>query len=268
MPANECKFKSRFFHAAVLLWSFVALLSGCQDSRAGNESRAAVTPAAATPTTTPAASPTPDTRPLIVAFGDSLTAGYGLESSRAWPALLQQRIDAKGLHYRVVNKGVSGDTSKGGLSRVDDALQGDVRILILEFGGNDGLRGLPPAELKKNLAQIISAAQRRNVTVILAGMEAPPNFGDDYTRDFRDVYRDLAKEYKLALIPFFLAGVGGIAELNQPDGIHPNEKGSVIVLNNLWPVLESALKQGRADSMTIERGVALADFVLHRADLI
>lgn len=245
MPANECKFKSRFFHVLLLL-PLVALHSGCQDSQAGNEPRAAVTPAAVTPAIspamTPAVSPATDARPLIVALGDSLTAGYGLETSRAWPALLQQRIDSKALSYRVVNKGVSGDTSKGGLSRVEDALQGDVRILILELGGNDGLRGLPPAELKENLAQIIEAAQRRNIKVILAGMEAPPNFGDDYTGDFRGVYRDLAKKYKVALIPFFLTGVGGIAELNQPDGIHPNEKGSQVVLENVWPVLEPMLK--------------------------
>jgi acyl-CoA thioesterase-1 len=242
MPVINRNFKSSFFLILFLLSAAVALLSSCQDSRADNQSAPrpmVASPNLPTSATTPA---TEENHPLIVALGDSLTAGYGLETAQAWPSLLQQRLDRQGLNYRVVNKGVSGDTSKGGLSRMEEALRGDVRILILELGANDGLRGQPPAELKKNLSGIIEAAQRRNIKVILAGMEAPPNFGDDYTGEFRRVYRDLAKEYKVALIPFFLSGVGGIADLNLPDGVHPNAKGSEIVLENVWQALEPMLR--------------------------
>lgn len=245
MPVNSRKFKSRFFHVLPLLF-FTVLMNGCQDSKAvGSKASSQSGYGAANLTPTPAAVTSPaaeDNRPLIVALGDSLTAGYGLETAQAWTALLQKRLDERRFNYRVVNKGVSGDTSKGGLSRIEDALRGDVKVLILELGGNDGLRGLPPAELKKNLSEIIEAAQQRNIRVILAGMEAPPNFGDDYTSEFRSVYRDLAQQYRLALIPFFLQGVGGIADLNLPDGIHPNEKGSQIVLENVWKALEPVLK--------------------------
>ncbi len=180
---------------------------------------------------------------MIVAFGDSLTAGYGLPEPglQSYPALLQRRLDESGYSYRVVNAGVSGDTSAGGVRRIDWALKGDVRFLILELGGNDSLRGQPPTGIKKNLAQIIEAAQKRNVKVILAGMEALPNLGAEYTQAFRQLFRDLASEHRLKLIPFFLAGVGGIADLNQADGIHPNIRGTEIVLDNVWRALEPML---------------------------
>jgi acyl-CoA thioesterase-1 len=175
--------------------------------------------------------------PLIVAFGDSLTAGYGLSESQSYPSLLQHRLDREGYRYRVVNAGVSGDTSAGGVRRVEWALKGDVRFLILELGANDALRGQPAAETKKNLAHIIETALRHKVTVVLAGMEAPPNLGVEYTREFREVFRDLARQYNLALVPFFLEGIGGVNELNQSDGIHPNAKGTEIVVENIWRVL-------------------------------
>lgn len=180
---------------------------------------------------------------MIVAFGDSLTAGYGLPDSQSYPARLQRLLIERGYRYRVVNAGVSGDTSAGGARRVEWALKGDVRVMILELGGNDALRGQPPAELKKNLARIIETAKKRGVNVILAGMEAPPNLGPDYTREFREVFSDLAREYDAPLIPFFLARVGGIAELNQMDGIHPNDKGTQIVVDNVWRILEPLLKE-------------------------
>ena len=182
-----------------------------------------------------------DSRPRITVLGDSLTAGLGLPKAASYPALLQERVDAAGLRFEVVNAGVSGDTSAGGLARLDWALEGDVRILIVALGGNDGLRGLPPEELQRNLARIVERAQAKGITVILAGMEAPPNYGADFTRDFRNVYRELARQYKVTLIPFFLEGVGGIESLNQPDGIHPNEKGAVIVMENVWRVIEKEL---------------------------
>lgn len=192
-----------------------------------------------------AEAPLPDLSdaPVIVAFGDSLTAGYGLAESQSYPSLLQRRLLDRGYRYRVVNAGVSGDTTAGGVRRIDWALKGDVRILILELGANDGLRGQPVSEMKKNLAQIIERAQERNVKVILAGMEALPNFGPEYTSEFRRAFSDLAKEYKVAFIPFFLDKVGGIAELNQADGIHPNPKGVPIIVDNVWNVLEPMLKE-------------------------
>jgi acyl-CoA thioesterase-1 len=176
--------------------------------------------------------------PRVVVLGDSLTAGLGLAPSEAYPSLLQQRLSQRNLDYEVVNAGVSGDTSAGGLSRLDWALEGDVRVLILALGANDGLRGLSPDALGNNLSQIIERAQARGITVILAGMEAPPNYGRDYARAFRDVYPALAKQYDLPLVPFLLEGVGGVERLNQADGIHPNAEGARILADNVWTVLE------------------------------
>lgn len=193
----------------------------------------------------PAAASTPDTRPIIVAFGDSLTAGYGLPEPESYTTLLQEKLEQRGYTYRVVNAGVSGDTTAGGLRRLDWSLEGNVKLLILELGGNDGLRGLPVEQMKKNLAQIIETAQKRKIKVVLAGMEAPPNLGDAYTTQFRNVYRDLAKHYNLPLIPFVLEGIGGKPELNQPDGIHPNAAGEKIFTENVWRVLEPALSEGK-----------------------
>ena len=175
---------------------------------------------------------------LIVVLGDSLTAGLGLATDEAYPAVLQEHLEAKGLKYQVINAGISGDTSAGGLSRLDWALEGDVRILVVALGANDGLRGLPVPQLKSNLATIIERAQRRGIEVVLAGMEAPPNWGADYTRAFHDVYPALAKEYKVALVPFLLEGVAGINQLNQRDGIHPTAQGDRIVADTVWSVLE------------------------------
>jgi len=155
-----------------------------------------------------------ETAPRIVVLGDSLTAGLGLPIDRSYPSLLAERLKQEGLNYEVVNAGVSGDTSAGGLSRLDWALSGDVRILIVALGGNDGLRGLPVDELKQNLATIIERAQTRHITVVLAGMEAPPNFGRDYIVAFHKVYPDLARRYHVALVPFLLQGVAGIDRLN------------------------------------------------------
>jgi acyl-CoA thioesterase-1 len=137
---------------------------------------------------------------------------------------------------------VSGDTSAGGLSRLDWALDGDVRVLVVALGGNDALRGLPTAELTRNLSTIIERAQGRGITVVLAGMEAPPNYGFDYTAGFHKVYPTLARKYHLALVPFLLEGVGGITALNQPDGIHPTAQGARMVADNVWTVLKPALE--------------------------
>jgi acyl-CoA thioesterase-1 len=198
-------------------------------------------PAAPVAPNAPAAPKTPDDsgRPKIVVLGDSLTAGYGLLELQAFPALLQEKLNEDGYGWEVVNAGISGDTSAAGLQRLDWALdQGDVRILILELGANDGLRGLPVSEMKKNLTAIIDHAQSKSISVLLTGMEAPPNFGPEYTVSFRQVYRDLAKEHKVTLLPFLLDKVAGVATLNQSDGIHPNVEGARIVADTVWNVLK------------------------------
>jgi acyl-CoA thioesterase-1 len=180
--------------------------------------------------------------PRIVALGDSLTAGLGLSADEAYPALLQRLVDTAGLEYHVVNAGVSGDTSAGGLSRLDWALDGDVRVLIVALGGNDALRGLPIDELRHNLSTIIERAQAKGTTVILAGMEAPPNFGRSYIVEFHQVYPELAKQYRVAFLPFLLEGVAGVESLNQRDGIHPTAEGARLVANNVWAVLRPVLE--------------------------
>jgi len=176
--------------------------------------------------------------PRIVFLGDSLTAGYGLDIEQSVPSLIQKELDEDGYHFEVVNAGVSGDTSAGGLRRLEWSLDGDARILVIELGANDGLRGLPPAEMKKNLKAIVDKAKMRGITVLLTGMEAPPNWGPQYTSEFRRVFRDLAGEEHVALMPFYLYQVAGIANLNIADGMHPNPAGARIVEKNLWQSLK------------------------------
>jgi len=225
-----------------LALSFVA--HGCSSGSDGSGREQPFNRPAAAASDAPAVSPAANSqRPRVVALGDSLTAGLGIEIDQAYPALLQQRIDAAGLNYEVVNAGVSGDTTAGGLRRLDWALDGDVRVLIVALGGNDGLRGLPAEELRGNLAKIIEAGQKRGAIVILAGMEAPPNFGRPYLVSFHRVYPELAKQYGVALVPFLLEGVAGIQTLNQRDGIHPTPEGARIVADNVWAALEPALKK-------------------------
>ena len=174
-------------------------------------------------------------------LGDSLTAGYGLEPSQSVPSLVAARLEAEGYDYEVVNAGVSGDTSAGGLRRLEWSLAGDVRLLVVELGANDGLRGLPVADLKANLSQIITTAEQRGISVVLTGMEAPPNFGSSYTTEFRQVYRDLAKEFKVTFLPFYLEGVAGNPALNIADGMHPNPEGARIVEQNVWQTIAPLL---------------------------
>ena len=182
-------------------------------------------------------------RPRIVFLGDSLTAGLGLPSDQSYPSLIGKKLKAEGYDYDVVNAGVSGDTSAGGSRRLDWSLAGDVRALVLALGANDGLRGLPTDELKKNLAVVLDRAKAQNIPVVLAGMEAPPNNGPEYARAFRQVYTDLAKEYDVRYVPFLLLGVAGNATLNQGDGIHPNARGAEIVADLVWAELEPLLRR-------------------------
>jgi len=204
------------------------------------ENRAAPAPAAATP------APPAQTLPKIVAFGDSLTAGYGLAPSESYPALLQKMLDADGYRYEVVNAGVSGDTSAGGLRRIDWALDaGEVRFVILELGANDFLRGQPVAETKKNLAAIIERAESRGARVLLAGMYTTTNAGRDYQREIDEAFKSLTREHEVTLIPFFLEGVAGRAELNLDDGIHPNAEGTRVVAATVYKHLRPLLEEER-----------------------
>ncbi len=215
------------------------LAAGCSGTGgAGSASRPAEPPPEPVRTD---ATTAPITRPRIVALGDSLTEGLGLGKTEAYPADLQRRLDAAGYAYEVVNAGVSGDTSAGGLRRFDWCMEGDVRILIVALGGNDGLRGLPVPEMEHNLAAIIERARQRHVTVLLTGMETLTNMGPDYQRAFHDVFPRLAQRYRVAFLPFLLEGVAGHRDLNQPDGIHPTAEGARIVAAHLWTVLEPML---------------------------
>jgi acyl-CoA thioesterase I len=219
----------------------VCAAAGCQKEPARE---APATPArSASSPATPADPDAPPPRPRIVAFGDSLTAGLGLLEQEAYPALVQRKIDAAGYEFEVVNAGVSGDTSAGALRRLDWALQGDVKVLIVAFGGNDGLRGLPVSQMKENLSNIIDNARERNIVVILAGMEAPPNFGQEYATQFRQAFRDVALNKRVLFLPFLLNNVAGKPELNQADGIHPNQQGTQIVADSVWAILEPLLDQ-------------------------
>lgn len=178
-------------------------------------------------------------RKTILFFGDSITAGYGIDTEDAFPALIQNKLDVNNFNYRAVNAGLSGETSAGGLRRVEWVLQQKVDIFVLELGGNDGLRGVDPEDTKRNLQGIIKIVQEKNpgIKLILTGMEAPPNMGIDYTETFRKIYKDLALENDLLFIPFILEGVAGNPELNLPDGIHPTEKGHEIVADLVWGTL-------------------------------
>jgi acyl-CoA thioesterase-1 len=178
---------------------------------------------------------------VLVALGDSLTAGLGVDPTSSYPARLQARLAAAGYRYRVVNAGVSGDTSAQGLNRLDAVVALKPRIVIVALGANDGLRGIPVEVTRRNLDEILRTLQRDGVTVLLAGLEIPPNYGSEYTAAFRNMYSQLAREHKAAFLPFLLEGVGGHPDLNQEDGIHPTAEGYAVVADNLWKVLQPML---------------------------
>lgn len=224
--------------AAPLGVCLILLATSCGGSRKAIANKTAQETAAEAPP-----SRTDDVRPKVLFLGDSLTAGLGLVETQSYPGLLQKHIDDDGFNFEVVNAGVSGETSAGGLRRLGWALQEDVRIVVVALGANDGLRGLSVSEMKQNLAQIIETARAKNVIVILAGMEAPPNYGAEYATAFRQAYRDLALEYRVTFIPFLLDNVAGQAALNQGDGIHPNAQGAAIVADTVWKVLKPLLDQ-------------------------
>jgi acyl-CoA thioesterase-1 len=223
-------------------WTRVILVGVSLTSLSCSQSEPAVPRASgSTSTGGPPVASAAATRPRIVFLGDSLTAGYGLDIEQSVPSLVQKQLDADGYAYEVVNAGVSGDTSAGGLRRLEWSLDGDVRVLVLELGANDGLRGLPVADMKKNLKAIIGTARSRGIDVLLTGMEAPPNYGEAYTSEFRRAFRDLAGEEHVAFMPFYLYEVAGISTLNIADGMHPNPAGARIVEANLWRSLKPLL---------------------------
>lgn len=188
-----------------------------------------------------AAAPTPR---VVLFLGDSITAGYGLDISQAYPALIQQKIDAKSWPFKVVNAGQSGDTTAGGLNRIDWLLRNRIDVLFLELGANDGLRGLPADTIQKNLQAIIDRVKTKypDAQIVIAGMKMPPNMGQSYSKQFESVFVSVAKKNNALLIPFILEGVGGIRDLNLPDGMHPTTRGQQIVAVNVWKVLEPVLR--------------------------
>ena len=235
------------------LWSVIFLTIvcsvACGDKAASNESLGPRLNSSAAESP-PGASASPvASLPKIVAFGDSLTAGYNLPAGESYPALLQRRLEMDGYKYEVVNAGVSGDTSSGGLRRIDWALDGDVRIVILELGANVILRGQSIKAMKENLSQIIERARAHGAEVLLAGMYAPTNSGFDYQKEVVEAYRDLARKYEVAFIPFFLDRVAGIESLNLSDGVHPNAEGTKIVAETVYQAVRPMLeKQKQRDA--------------------
>jgi acyl-CoA thioesterase-1 len=213
-------------------------LAGCGSSdRPRANQPAASAPSAAAPAPAKPA----DSRPAIVVFGDSISAGFGLDAGQSYPDLLQRDLDRRGIAYRVVNMGVSGDTTQDGVARISLALAEKPAIALLELGGNDGLRGIPISITRRNLASMIEDFQKAGARVVLAGMTLPPNYGPDYIGKFDAVYRDLAAQYKVTLIPFLLEGVGGDPRFMQHDGLHPNAEGArkveALVMKALEPLL-------------------------------
>ena len=218
----------------IIIIGLIILFSSCTNNKK---------PAASDQNNIPKGSTTNIKKKTIVFFGNSLTAGYGLSPEQAFPAIIQKKIDSLGVPYQVINAGVSGETSSGGKTRIDWILREPVDIFVLELGANDGLRGTPLSETKKNLQDIIDKVKAKypGTKLVFAGMEIPPNMGQAYTTEFRNIYTELAAKNKMTLIPFLLEGVGGEPELNQADGIHPTAEGHLIVAGNVWRQLEKLL---------------------------
>jgi len=213
-------------------------VEGCKESAGSAE-----TPASAQPAVQPVAAEPPDTRPLLVCFGDSLTAGYGTESGESYPDDLQRLLDAQGYAYRVVNSGVSGETTKDGVERVTRVAAKHPQIVVLEFGGNDGLRGLPLDQTKANLAAMIEQLQKSGAEVALAGITLPPDYGPEYIAKLDAIYPALAKKYHLRLLPFLLQGVYGVPGDMQDDATHATAKGNKQVAVNVEKLVQPMLKK-------------------------
>ncbi len=181
-------------------------------------------------------------RPLLVCYGDSITAGYGLQTGQAFPDALQRDLDRRGYHYEVSNQGTSGATTKDAVAGLRSILQMHPAIVIVEFGGNDGLRGLPPAETRRNLDQVLTALENAHIKILFAGITLPPNYGNDYIRQFEQVFRDLAQKHRAAFVPMLYKDLIHVPGTIQPDGIHPTAKGSEIIARTLLPALLPLLR--------------------------
>ncbi|HVW87364.1 MAG TPA: arylesterase [Bryobacteraceae bacterium] len=226
----------------MLLAALAVAFVGC--GHGGNSPEVATTGVPASNIVSPA--PTPqqtDTRPAVVAFGDSLSAGFGLDPGKSFPDDLQRLIDKAGYRYHVVNMGVSGDTTTDGVERLPSVVALKPAVVILEFGGNDGLRGQPVSSAKQNMAKMIEALQSSGAQVVIAGMTLPRNYGPEYIHSFEQMYVELAKQYRLVRIPFLLDGVGGVDHLMQPDGLHPTAQGAEIVAQTVMRYLQQVLRR-------------------------
>ena len=219
---------------STIIAGLIMLFSACTENKK---------PAGSDHTNTEKETATVTKKKTIVFYGNSLTAGYGLSPEQAFPAIIQKKIDSLGLPYQVVNAGVSGETSSGGLTRIDWILQQPIDIFILELGANDGLRGIQLSETKKNLQAIIDKVKAKNsdTKLLFAGMQIPPNMGQTYTTEFKNIYSELSGKNAMTLIPFLLEGVGGEPTLNLEDGIHPTAEGHLIVAENVWKELQKLL---------------------------
>lgn len=222
-----------------------SLLAGCR-SQAPKAPEGAAPDAAASNSSPASDAPIDgraDGRPVIVAFGDSLTAGYGADPGESYPDYLEKDLNANGYHYQVVNQGISGNTTKDGVDRLEDALRLKPALVIVAFGGNDGLRGLPIASTRANLDQIVATLLHSGAKVVLGGITLPPNYGSDYIRQFNQTYALLAAKYHVPLLPFLLQNVYGVAGSMQADGIHATDQGNAQVARNLLPLVEPLLKK-------------------------
>ncbi|HEV7506339.1 MAG TPA: arylesterase [Thermoanaerobaculia bacterium] len=231
--------------ATLTLVLLIPLAAACGQRVSGDgpavARQAVPAPAAAAPGATAAAQT--QRLPVVVFLGDSLTAGLGLNEDQAYPSLLGKKLQQEGLPVRVINAGVSGDTTAGGLARLDWLLKQHPDVVVVALGGNDGLRGLPVEEADHNLREIVRRCQEAGARVLLLGLQMPHNYGPEYTTRFAAMYPKIAKDLNAALLPFMLAGVGGIARLNQMDGIHPTAAGQEIVAKNVLPYLEKVVRE-------------------------
>jgi acyl-CoA thioesterase I len=229
---------------AIFLGLLILMTVACTDQKAGGNGQTAPETGPAEALTQPETAAREETRQAILFFGNSLTAAYGLDPEQGFPALIQQKIDSLGLAYQVVNAGLSGETTTGGLARIEFLLRQPFAVVVVELGGNDGLRGIDPSLSKKNLQGIIDKIRAKSpqARIVLAGMEAPPSMGQDFTEAFRQMYPALAKANQVELIPFLLERVGGDPKLNLPDGIHPTAVGHQIVAETVWKVLKPVLQ--------------------------
>lgn len=238
MPAFQSQsIFMKFIYSFLFLYSSFVLLVSCNTDKKTETT-------GSSDTIQTAAKTSAAKKKTIVFFGNSLTAGYGLDdASLSFSGLIQKKIDSLGLAYKVVNAGVSGETTSGGNSRIDWLLKQPLDIFVLELGGNDGLRGIPVSETKKNLQQILDKVRTKypDAQLVLAGMQIPPNMGKQYANEFKAVYKDLADQNNIKLIPFLLEGVGGESKLNQADGIHPTAEGHRILAENVWRIIEKLL---------------------------